>query len=328
MPDAYPGEPFYESEGEGEGEGDEEEGQDEDATSPGSETAEDLSASKHASRGRHHPEPRHPAASELRKHEMLALASCFLFPLLGAYLLHTIRAQLSRPSEGLVSDYNLTIFVLAAEIRPLAHLIKIIQARTLFLQRMVSQNSYPDRPEDGRVLELGKRLEDVEKRLVSDLSVPAAGASSADPKSAATMTSEVRRTLQPDLDALNRAVRRYEKRATMQTMQTESRLLDLEARLGDALSLAAAAAQSGQRQRQGLLTILLDGMIAAMLLPLQALWSLVNLPIKALVTLVTVFGASTSSKRSARDRRGAASRYNAHGRLGGDRIQARSLRKG
>ena len=59
--------------------------------------------------------PAHEAATnELYTHEMLALLSCFLFPLLGAYLLHTIRSQLSRPSEGLVSDYNLTIFLLAS----------------------------------------------------------------------------------------------------------------------------------------------------------------------------------------------------------------------
>ena len=48
--------------------------------------------------------------------------------MLGAYLLHTIRGQLTRPSEGLVSDYNLTIFLCAAEIRPVSHLIKMIHA--------------------------------------------------------------------------------------------------------------------------------------------------------------------------------------------------------
>ena len=62
--------------------------------------------------------PAHEAATnELYTHEVLALLSCFLFPLLGAYLLHTIRSQLSRPSEGLVSNYNLTIFLLASELR-------------------------------------------------------------------------------------------------------------------------------------------------------------------------------------------------------------------
>ncbi|KAG9920310.1 hypothetical protein KCU98_g22357, partial [Aureobasidium melanogenum] len=53
------------------------------------------------------------AAANLRQHELLALISTFLFPACAAYLLHVIRGQLSRPSEGLVSDYNLTIFLLA-----------------------------------------------------------------------------------------------------------------------------------------------------------------------------------------------------------------------
>jgi len=53
--------------------------------------------------------------------------------------------------------------------------------------------------------------------------------------------------LQPELDALNRAVRRYEKRATLQAFQTESRLKDIESRLNDAVSLAAAAANGGLR---------------------------------------------------------------------------------
>ena len=64
-------------------------------------------------------------------HEMMALAWCFAFPALSSYLLHTIRGQLSRPSEGLVSDYNLTIFLFAAELRPISHLIGMVRARTV-----------------------------------------------------------------------------------------------------------------------------------------------------------------------------------------------------
>ena len=48
------------------------------------------------------------ATRELRFHENVALVACFLGPLAGAWLLHTIRGALSRPAEGLVSDYNLT----------------------------------------------------------------------------------------------------------------------------------------------------------------------------------------------------------------------------
>jgi hypothetical protein len=52
------------------------------------------------------------AHKELRTNEMLALFTCFIGPLVGACLLHAIRSQLTRPAEGLVSNYNLTIFVM------------------------------------------------------------------------------------------------------------------------------------------------------------------------------------------------------------------------
>ncbi|KAI9849775.1 MAG: hypothetical protein M1838_006241 [Thelocarpon superellum] len=322
---SYPADAYIdESEGDAEGDLDGAEDGEVDLTSRAEESmsAEDLANSKRSSHPHHH-EAKDAAAHELRTHELLALASCFLFPLFGAYLLHTIRAQLSRPSEGLVSDYNLTIFVLAAEIRPLAHLIKIIQARTLFLQRLVNASPYSDSGPDRGVTDLGKRVQEIEARLAVDAASPTTTGGAGDNKSAVTVTTEVRRTLQPDLDALNRAVRRYEKRATMQTMQTEARLLDLEARLADALSLAAAAAQSGQRQRHGLGSLVWDGVFAMVVLPLQALWSLVNLPMTALLTLLSVFSTASESKKPGRERK----RHGTHGRLGGDRIQARGLKK-
>jgi hypothetical protein len=85
------------------------------------------------------------AAANLRQHEMLALVSTFLFPAGAAYLLHVIRGQLSRPSEGLVSDYNLTIFLLAAEIRPIRQLIRLFTHRTIHLQRIVRGKTRPSR---------------------------------------------------------------------------------------------------------------------------------------------------------------------------------------
>ena len=53
--------------------------------------------------------------------------------------------------------------------------------------------------------------------------------------------------IQPELDALNRAVRRYEKKATVLALQTEARLGAVDTRLDDAIALAAAAAKAGRR---------------------------------------------------------------------------------
>lgn len=234
----------------------------------------------------------HDSASELRIHELLALFSCFIFPIVGAWLLHTIRSQLSRPSEGLVSNYNLTIFLLASELRPLSHLIKMIQARTLYLQRTLNTftTAEDSSPSSSTVLDLTSRLNDLEAH------VAATANSATNPSPQATtaqLTTEVRKSVQPDLDALNRAVRRYEKRATLLAMQTESRLQDLEARMSDAITLAAAAERSSYSttSRRGSAFVLLDWICAAVVLPVQAAWTVASLPAKvASTTLDAVEG--------------------------------------
>lgn len=281
---------------------------------------------------------REAATNELYVHEVLALMSCFAFPILGAYLLHTIRSQLSRPSEGLVSDYNLTIFLLASELRPVGHLVKLIQARTLHLQRIVNAEATAERSSND-MQDLMQRLDDLESRAASGGLTNSKSASEPviNGKQSAVLTTEVRRSLQPDIDALNRAVRRYEKRATLQTFQTESRLQDLEARLNDAISLAAAAANNSNRGR-GISTVVAEWTSAAITLPLQALCALVSLPFKFLTGLVlwgrgkALGGGYVADKK----RKGAgigsgngsvkAPGGPSHGRLG-DRLQAKVGRR-
>ncbi|TVY73174.1 hypothetical protein LSUE1_G005901 [Lachnellula suecica] len=273
--------------------------------------------------------PAHEAASnELYTHETLALLSCFLFPVLGAYLLHTIRTQLTRPSEGLVSNYNLTIFLLASELRPMAHMVKLIQSRTLHLQRVVNSNPY-DNMNGGAIgdtKDILRRIEDLEAR--NSIAEPLPGH---DPvlsgKQSAVLTTDVRRALQPDLDALNRAVRRYEKRATLQALQTESRLLDLEARLNDAISLAAAAANNGQKNRW-FTGVLVEWAATAVVLPIQALGTLASLPFTMAAAVVNYCKAKILGKPQASDktRRAMNGKQPAHGRAG-DRLYGKVVKK-
>ncbi|KAI4165678.1 MAG: hypothetical protein LQ342_000620 [Letrouitia transgressa] len=228
------------------------------------------------------PSPQSGAAAELRVHELLALLACFVFPIIGAWLLHHIRAQLSRPSEGLVSNYNLTIFLLASELRPLSHLVKMIQVRTLYLQRTVAA----EHPEEGPKIDLvdiSSRLDELEAHVADSSAAAAAAANS--PNSSVVqqqqITAEVRKSLQPDLDALNRAVRRYEKKATILSMQVESRLQDLEARMSDAITLAAAAERNISKsnlKRGSYVLVLLDWLSRGLLLPVQVVWAVVSLP--------------------------------------------------
>ncbi|KAH8815632.1 hypothetical protein F5884DRAFT_184590 [Xylogone sp. PMI_703] len=280
--------------------------------------------------------PVHQAAiKELYLHEVFALLSCFLFPVLGAYLLHTIRSQLSRPSEGLVSNYNLTIFLLASELRPMGHLVKLIQSRTLHLQRIVNVNPYAS--SNSRMIvtaatheEIVRRLDALEARAFASVE---GGIENTGPESSSTgkqsnsIATEVRRSLQPDLDALNRAVRRYEKRAMLQTYQTESKLSELESKINDAISLAAAAATS-RHTPHGMLAVLFDWAVATVVLPLQMFATLASLPFRAAVSLIG-FGSKERRGPSNQDRsrKAANGKYPANSRPGGDRHQSRILKR-
>ena len=231
------------------------------------------------------------ATSELRVHELLALAACFIGPLVGAWLLHHIRAQLSRPSEGLVSNYNLTIFLLASELRPLSHLIKLVQARTLHLQRTVSTNPHtsdgPPPLSPNTIKDLTSRLSELETHIADSAISPT---SPKNPQNQLPdITANIRQSLQPDLDALNRAVRRYEKRSVLLSMQTEKRLQDLESRMGDAITLAAAAERSSQVKRRGSASgvmLVMDSFAKLCLLPVQVGLSILSLPGQVLGGLV------------------------------------------
>lgn len=202
------------------------------------------------------------AVNELYVHEVLALLSCFISPVLGAYLLHAIRAQLTQRSEGLMTDFNITVFLLAAELRPMSHALKLIQARTIFLQRIV-QSTPLVRTTSVQLEEMRSRLAQLEARTEAAEEAAAATIATANQrtrqqesaprggKQEAALVREVRNAIQPELDALNRAVRRYEKKATVLALQTESRLGAVDMRLNDAIALAAAAAKHSENQQWG-----------------------------------------------------------------------------
>lgn len=72
-------------------------------------------------------------------------------------------------------------------------------------------------------------------------------------------------------------------------MQTESRLQDLEARMSDAITLAAAAERSNQQRqaRRGTFAyVLLDWACAAVVLPVQAGWVVLALPGRVVGTVM------------------------------------------
>ncbi len=264
------------------------------------------------------------AQRELRIHELLALLSCFVFPLIAATGLHSIRSQLSRPSEGLVSNYNLSIFVLVAEIRPISHLIKMVQRRTLFLQRRANMDFLQEssRADSQQSRDLALRLDELEAHVADRAAEPAGkqkdeqiNSDALVAKASATATSDVKRSVQPELDALNRAMRRYEKRSTISSVQIEARLQDLETRLKDVVSLAAAAQRNADRIPNNYIIVLANWACAVVVVPVQYTLYLASLPSQAVASLVAVpkrylmkRSRAAATKESRTSRKGVASR--------------------
>ncbi|KAK2749824.1 hypothetical protein FQN57_005238 [Myotisia sp. PD_48] len=216
------------------------------------------------------------AKRELHVHELVALASCFVFPVIGAYLLHTIRSQLSRPSEGLVSNYNLTLFLLAAEIRPLSHLLRMVQSRTLYLQRVVEANKRHDSSTERSypVAELATRLELLESRAAQFDSSPFPGEHDISRSTKDEHESElfkakllgVIQSAETTIDNLERAIRKYEKHSAILSFETESRLNDFDDRMDE---LEYIFNSLKRHYSQGLMHRIVARMLAIVFLPLQ-----------------------------------------------------------
>lgn len=268
---------------------------------------------------------RESAARELYIHEMLALTWCFLFPMLGAYLLHTIRGQLSRPSEGLVSDYNLCIFLIAAEVRPVAHVLRLIQDRTLHVQRIVVSNPHTVKTKrDQQFEDLYARIDGLEARAAAgEMSSAATQADASNARVAEAMVARsVRDGMQPELDALNRAVRRYEKKIAILAGQTDNRLEYLEYRLNDAIALAAVAAKHSTTQ-ENMASWLLEKTTRIIMAPIQTVVAVFTFPFR---TLSSLLGRQS---RASAERSHRAGRYARPGsaRVNSDRVPARMSRR-
>ena len=210
------------------------------------------------------------AAAELRKQETLGLIATFVFPVMAAYLLHGIRGQLSSSSGALVSDFNLSIFVLAAEIRPFRQLIRLLNSRTLHLQRIVTGNNdaVGSSPGSMRTIKnLEARIAELETILPNPNAIVPNGSVPQRSDVADMIASEIKKRADPRFEALERAMRRYEKRSTTLSMLTEQRLNIHESRIQDSLSLAAAAAH--RTQKRGTLATIADSTTALIGVPFK-----------------------------------------------------------
>lgn len=199
----------------------------------------------------------------------------------------------------------LTIFVLGAEILPIRRVAEMVLARTLHLQRIVtSYDTLQTAKRREAREELSSRLEYMAKRLetLEATGVSPIPSSTESKVPELTQASEqLRLNHQNQLDALNRAVRRYEKRALTQSIMVEGRLKDLEARINDALTLAAAA--SRRSQKSGIIAYTLDTAASLFLLPLSATRSLLSWPIEVCSDFYRfLFGPRKTKKKKLRSK--------------------------
>ncbi|KAM5481282.1 hypothetical protein MaudMau93_007192 [Microsporum audouinii] len=227
------------------------------------------------------------AKRELHTHELSALALCFLFPVLAAYLLHSVRLQLSRPSEGLVSNYSLTLFLLAAEIRPVSHLLKMVQARTLYLQRVVASSHLRTLNdialESEPVLELSKRLEELESRLSIGNSELTFIEESHTPNPSRDLVAEVRKATQGDIDALDKVIRSQERRCSAISVKLDAHIRTVNSYMADLNPLITVKSQGKTRHEYNfkyspLLRNVISTIISLTTTPLRIAWSIVQLP--------------------------------------------------
>ncbi|OAL50928.1 hypothetical protein IQ07DRAFT_620771 [Pyrenochaeta sp. DS3sAY3a] len=251
------------------------------------------------------------ARDELKREESTAFIACFLGPLLGALLLHTIRAQLTR-AEGIVSNFNLGIFFLGAEIRPFRHLIKMKKEKIWHLQRIVRLDPR-DELRSANAQQISQRLAELETRMEGSVTSSEVDIS--------RVSAEVRQSIQLQLDALNRAVRRYEKRQMAQTLQVEARFQEVDMRLKDTLTLAAAAARTGQRP--GILSVTISWIASVINYFLQTIWDIATYPIRAVGVIMRVVKSWFVKDERQSRRRG---KGNGHSSLSTSRMQSKSGR--
>lgn len=141
---------------------------------------------------------------------------------------------------------------------------------------------------------MSKRLEELESHVADTVMIttkPDSGTpSQADEfiaRASMQANADLRKSFQPELDALNRAMRRYEKRTMTSAIQVETRLQDLEAKIQDVVILAAATQRNADKQYGKYLPILLDWMSASVVVPVQYAVYVLTLPQRTLTAVIS-----------------------------------------
>jgi len=168
---------------------------------------------------------RKAASAELQRNELFSLALCVVSPFLGSFLLYYVRSALSEP-DRYINPFNIRLFVLASGVKPWSHFLKLVKARSLFLQ---SEVHYPVTT----VALLMRRVKELEEE-VDDLR--RAYATKDDVR-------QLRDGVDLPLTQLSKAVRRYERKEEYLRLSSEEKFNLLSERQEEMLHEIALSAQ-------------------------------------------------------------------------------------
>lgn len=158
-------------------------------------------------------EQRNRASAELRRQETFALLFVVASPIIGGYALHGAKMYLT-DYDKYISHFNIVLFVFAAGIRPLMHVVSLAKNRTLHLQEQVHYPSTEVELLKRRVQHLEYELSQLRRGFATKRDVIS-----------------VRDGFEPTISQLNKAVRRYEKKEQYLRNYSEERFAYLESKM-------------------------------------------------------------------------------------------------
>ncbi|KAI8137896.1 hypothetical protein BJV82DRAFT_646736 [Fennellomyces sp. T-0311] len=211
-------------------------------------------------------------AEELRRHELVGLLWVIASPLLAGYTLQYSRYFLSN-YERYMSSFNVVVFVLAASLKPLAHVMTLLRERTFYLQSEMQAS-------ESQVQMLQRKLDLMEDELDT---LRKAFATKKD-------LGQVTDGLNPTIQQLAKTLRRFEKKETALRSWSEDRFSSLESKVHEFDQFICYRIEQDQRQSA-------HGMVVTLvLLPLNiTLWV-----VKQMTGLLPVpRHASTTAKSTA-----------------------------
>ncbi|KAI8075877.1 uncharacterized protein B0P05DRAFT_579963 [Gilbertella persicaria] len=152
---------------------------------------------------------------ELRKHEFVGLAWVALSPAIAGYTLQYSRYFLSN-YEKYMSTFNVTVFVLAASLKPLLHIVVLLRERTLYLQSEM-------KIDESEVDILTKKMEMIQDELDN---LRKAFATKKD-------LGQMAQGITPSIHQLTKAMKRFEKKESALRSWSEDKFIEIDQKVND-----------------------------------------------------------------------------------------------